>query len=76
LLLLWLYFRTPLHEAASAGYEEVVTFLLERGADVNAQTEDGATVLSIAQTGAGSDHPVIELLTSWGASMTAPDPEL
>ncbi|CAD7696709.1 unnamed protein product [Ostreobium quekettii] len=36
---------TPLQEAAGAGHEHIVRFLLQRGADVNAQSSQGSTAL-------------------------------
>lgn len=40
-----LFGRTPLHNAASKGNEEIISILLEKGADVNALTVSGETPL-------------------------------
>jgi ankyrin repeat protein len=56
------------------GHLSVVKFLLENGADVNAQTGKGGSVLWWAKTELGSDnHPVIELLESHGAEEIEPE---
>jgi ankyrin repeat protein len=39
---------TPLHSAAGHGHVEVVTTLVELGADIGALTEDGETPLQIS----------------------------
>ena len=53
-----LQFRTPLHWAAVLGLSEIVTLLLERGADISAADGVGAT----AQHYAVSPHPPLLLL--------------
>ncbi|KAH0569068.1 hypothetical protein KQX54_021776 [Cotesia glomerata] len=51
---------TPLHLAASNGYEEIVKTLLDRGADVNALNSRGKTPLDLA---ADSKHfSIVELI--------------
>ncbi|DAZ95073.1 TPA: hypothetical protein N0F65_002967 [Lagenidium giganteum] len=40
--------QSALHIAASRGYNQIVTLLLDRGADVNEQTNDGASALYLA----------------------------
>ncbi|MFH0777526.1 MAG: ankyrin repeat domain-containing protein [Candidatus Eisenbacteria bacterium] len=45
---------TPLHAAASEGHEEVVRFLLENGAAVDATDNDGNTALHMASKGCDS----------------------
>lgn len=59
------YGATPLHEAASAGREEVVQWLLDRGADVEARDESGFTPIQLASF---MDHErIAELLMEHGA---------
>ncbi len=57
--------RTPLHEAACFGTEEVAAYLISAGADVNALDADGKTPLTLAlQSGT---HPgMVKLLTPRG----------
>jgi hypothetical protein len=60
----------PLHEAVRAGDVEIVKFLLENGADVNARTEKdgkGATALNWALHYHDEEHPVVVLLKENGA---------
>lgn len=40
--------RTPLHWAASAGHVDVVTYLLENGADVDKVDDSGWSALHVA----------------------------
>ena len=40
---------TPLHLAALNGHAETATALIDRGADVNAKSTDGATPLFVAR---------------------------
>jgi 26S proteasome non-ATPase regulatory subunit 10 len=40
--------RTPLHWAASAGHLDIVTYLLENGAEVDKTDDGGWTALHIA----------------------------
>ncbi|KAF9875775.1 ankyrin unc44 [Colletotrichum karsti] len=58
-------FEYPLHAAASFGNDEIVEYLVEKGADLDASDIMGRTVLHIAakQCGAG----VVDLLLSKGA---------
>ncbi|MDD9140185.1 MAG: ankyrin repeat domain-containing protein, partial [Candidatus Cardinium sp.] len=39
---------TPLHIAAQCGHESIVTYLLNRGADINKENKKGKTPLSLA----------------------------
>lgn len=41
---------TPLHMAAAEGYTDIVQFLLDHGAKVNALSDDGLTALMLAET--------------------------
>jgi len=60
--------RTPLHWAASAGHEDVITYLLENGADVDKADDSGWTALHIAVS-AGQEEVVQELVGA-GADVT------
>lgn len=62
-----------MHEGARLGHVEVVKFLLENGADVNAQTGKGGSVLWWARTELGSDHPVLDLLEAHGGEEIEPE---
>ena len=42
--------RTPLHNAASRGDNEVILYLIERGADVHAVTRLGQTTVDMANS--------------------------
>ena len=44
---LW-YVNTPLHEAAAKGYEDMLSYLLELGCDVNCRSLEGETPLHLA----------------------------
>jgi len=55
---------TPLHFAAKEGRTETVNLLLDRGADVNAKTENGETPL-IAATNKGHTD-IVQLLSTGG----------
>jgi len=58
---------TPLHEAVRGNSEAIIELLVENGADVNAETIHGQTVLSLATEYKGADHPMVALLKSLGA---------
>jgi hypothetical protein len=63
----------PIHEAARSGHMEVVEFLTEQGADVNARTSTGHSVLQIVADFWGQDHPLYEFLEELGALETGPE---
>ncbi len=52
---------TPLHQAASHGFTDLVQLLLDRGADRAARSDDGRTPLEMAR--AGGHETVVALLT-------------
>jgi len=61
--------RTPLHAAAERGHRKMVTFLLNKGAFVNARDDEGDTPLHLAAT-AGHDS-IVRILLSDNADATA-----
>jgi ankyrin repeat protein len=65
------YFFQPLHEAARAGYTDVVKLLVQNKADINACTGHGNDLgyspLEIAREALGNDHTVVSYLLSIGA---------
>jgi len=65
----------PLHEAARGGHKEVVRYLYDSGADLNARTNDGngGTALWWAKKSLGSDHEVVSYLESLGALDAGPE---
>ena len=56
---------TALMSATAEGHVEVVRILLERGAEINAQTDSGVTALKIAQDKGRKD--IVDLLKANGA---------
>jgi len=66
---------TPLHEGARAGHEDVVKLLVDRGADINQRTKEGAggTPLYFSIQDNGENHPVSQLLLSLGGLNIGPD---
>ena len=65
-------YGSPLHVAARKGYCEIITLLLDAGADINLKNEDmGATPLMIA-VDAGQPEAVISLLKR-GADLHSTD---
>jgi len=67
---------TPLHHASYNGLMEMVSILLERGADVNAAAEDGSRPLDWARS--GGEKEVAELLVKRGGEVgisAPPSPE-
>lgn len=63
----------PIHEAARSGYMEVVKFLADQGADVNARTNAGHSVLQIVSDFWGQDDPLYEYLSDLGAYEMGPE---
>lgn len=67
----------PLHEGARGGHTEIVRYLIESGADINARTGNegalGGSPLYYAKQKFEDDHPVIALLESFGALEIGPD---
>mmetsp|Transcript_12158 Transcript_12158/g.13940 ORF Transcript_12158/g.13940 Transcript_12158/m.13940 type:complete len:515 (+) Transcript_12158:82-1626(+) len=66
---------TALHESARAGHKDIVKYLHESGADVNARTNHGigGTALYWAKRNLGEDHEVVSYLLSIGATDIGPD---
>ncbi len=59
---------TPLHYAVGEGRNEIAKLLIAKGADVNANTNDGVTPLHFATT-----KEIAELLIAEGANVNAKD---
>jgi hypothetical protein len=57
----------PLHEAARNSYFEVIEYLVELGADINAVTNDHQTVLDVLIELNGEDLPIVQKLRDLGA---------
>lgn len=62
---------TPLHEGARSGHLEVVQLLIENGAEINEQTENGETPLYWAEK--KHKRTVMQFLRSLGAISLGPD---
>ena len=56
------------HYASRSGHEEVCQFLLEQGADVNAQTRSGK-VSSLHRAAYSGHVTVVKLLIKYGADL-------
>merc|ERR1711981_756611 len=56
----------PIHEGARGGHVEVVRYLVENGADINAKTNNHGTALYMAKQQLDADHPLIAFLESLG----------
>ena len=70
---------TPLHEAVRYGDEEMVRFLLDRGAEMNARIgarQEGGSALWLAKKFHGEGHSIAALLESRGAKHHNPNAEL
>jgi len=64
----------PLHEGARGGHLEVVKYLVQSGADINAKTsENGGTALYYAKQKFDDEHPVVAFLEGIGALDIGPD---
>lgn len=59
----------PLIYAATNGYHEIVTFLLDSGANINVTTDNGTTALMMAVR--GSHYDTVKLLLARGANLQA-----
>ena len=57
----------PIHEAARSGHANVVQYLVQQGADVNALDHEKDTPLDIATEFNGEDHPIVQKLRDLGA---------
>lgn len=66
--------NTPLHVAAYAGSDAVVTFLIDSGADPALKNRENRTALFMAQKGAHPD--VIEILEAFHEKVPLPKPTL
>jgi Ankyrin repeats (many copies) len=69
-----LKFDSQIHEGARSGHLEVVKYLVENGADVNAKTtKGGGTPLWWAKQNLEDEDPVISFLESIGALEIGPE---
>ena len=64
--------RTPLHEAAVEGQLDVIAFLLEHGAEINAPTDLGSTPLLEAYKAFGLHSQVYKVLKQHGGKLIEP----
>lgn len=65
------YGGTPLMAAASLGVQDIAKYLLENGANPNAKTVKGTTILMSASKGVGDDPELLMLLLKAGAKIDA-----
>ncbi len=56
--------RSPLHYAAETGNRDIVSFLIQSGADVNARDEEGMTPLDLSRAVGNDSAGVEELLNA------------
>lgn len=65
----------PIHEAARAGHIDVITLLLENGADMNVRTHGGkgGSPLNVAINSLSKKHPVSQFLRDLGAENIEPE---
>jgi prolyl 4-hydroxylase len=65
----------PLHEAVRSGHVDIVHFLLEQGADINARTNDGigGTPLWWSMNNHDQPHPVVDLIRDLGGLEIGPE---
>ena len=62
---------TPLHNAAGEGNKEIVEWLIDKGADVNAKTNDGYTPLDWVDGTLHNDDTAYVLRKHGGKTSTA-----
>ena len=60
-------------QAARGGHTDVVEFLTDQGADLNAKTAGGASVLDIVADYFGEDDTLYEYLVAHGALEAGPE---
>ena len=63
----------PIHEGAREGHVDIVEFLLDQGADINAKTGGGQSVLSIVADFLGKDNRLYKYLRAHGALELGPE---
>jgi len=66
---------TPLHEGVRGGYSDVVSILINKGANINERTNHGrgGTALWWAIEQHGSDHEIVSLLEEFGGEIIGPE---
>ena len=63
----------PIHEAARSGEMDVIEFLAAQGADVNARTNAGQSVLQLVADFWGQEHKLYVYLEELGALLVGPE---